>query len=148
MSKKIICFIFLLLPWFASGILFPFDSGFYNSLSLPKITPPKIIFIIIWPILFTLITITIYRILKKDNLNNDYLYILIMNFIGAQTYNLFFFHMNNLFLSLISTVVTLVTSIFLTYETKKLDESWPLLIPYNIWSVYAFILITTIYLTN
>jgi len=148
MSKKIICFAFLLIPWFVSSILFPFDAGFYNSLNFPSITPPKFIFIIIWPILFTLITITIYRILKKDNLNNDYLYILIMNFIGVETYNLFFFYMNNLFLSLVSAVVTLVTSIFLTIETRKLDNSWGLLIPYNIWCLYAFILITSIYLTN
>ena len=93
MSKKIICFLILLIPWFVSSILFPFDAGFYNSLNLPSITPPKFIFIIIWPILFTLITITVYRILKKDNLNNDYLYILIMNFIGVETYSLFFFYL-------------------------------------------------------
>ena len=148
MSKKIICFAFLLIPWFVSSILFPFDAGFDNSLNLPRITPHKFIFIIIWPLLFTLITITVYRILKKDNLNNDYLYILIMNFIGVETYNLFFFYMNNLFLSLVSAVVTLVTSIFLTIETRKLDNSWGLLIPYNIWCLYAFILITSIYLTN
>lgn len=65
MFKKIICFLMLLIPWFVSSILFPFDAGFYNSLYLPKITPPKFIFVIIWPILFTLITITLYRILKK-----------------------------------------------------------------------------------
>lgn len=147
MFKKIICFLMLLIPWFVSSILFPFDAGFYNSLYLPKITPPKFVFVIIWPILFILITITLYRILKKDSLNNDYLYILIMNFIGVETYNLFFY-MNNLFLSLVSTVVTLVTSIFLTIETRKLDNSWGLLIPYNIWCLYAFILITSIYLTN
>lgn len=148
MFKKIICFLMLLIPWFASSVLFPFDAGFYNSLYLPKITPPKFVFVIIWPILFILITITLYRILKKDSLNNDYLYILIMNFIGVETYNLFFFYMNNLFLSLVSTVVTLVTSIFLTIETRKLDNSWGLLIPYNIWCLYAFVLITCIYLTN
>ena len=148
MFKKIICFLMLLVPWFASSVLFPFDPGFYNSLYLPKITPPKFVFVIIWPILFILITITLYRILKKDSLNNDYLYILIMNFIGVETYSLFFFYMNNLFLSLVSTVVTLVTSIFLTIETRKLDNSWGLLIPYNIWCLYAFILITSIYLTN
>ena len=86
MSKKIICFTFLLIPWFASSILFPFDAGFYNSLNLPNITLPKFIFIIIWPILFTLITITVYRILKKDNLNNDYLYI-IFNIIILLSYS-------------------------------------------------------------
>ena len=148
MFKKIICFLMLLVPWFVSSILLPFDAGFYNSLNLPKITPPKFVFVIIWPVLFILITITLYRILKKDSLNNDYLYILIMNFIGVETYSLFFFYMNNLFLSLVSAVVTLVTSIFLTIETRKLDNSWILLIPYNIWCLYAFILITSIYLTN
>lgn len=148
MFKKIICFLMLLVPWFVSNILFPFDAGFYNSLYLPKITPPKFVFVIIWPVLFILITITLYRILKKDSLNNDYLYILIMNFIGVETYSLFFFYMNNLFLALVSTVVTLVTSIFLTIETRKLDNSGGLLIAYNIWCLYAFILITSIYLTN
>ena len=58
MFKKIICFLMLLIPWFVSSILFPFDAGFYNSLYLPKITPPKFVFVIIWPILFILITIT------------------------------------------------------------------------------------------
>lgn len=148
MFKKIIVFLIILSLWFFSSVFFPFDAGFYNSLNLPAFTPPKILFSIIWPIIFILITITIYSIIKKDNQTKDYLYILIINYILIETYNLFFFYFNNLFLSLVNVTFTLVSSIFLTLETKKLTKNWYLLILYNVWSLYAFILMTTIYLSN
>ena len=148
MFKKIIVFLIILSLWFLSFVFFPFDAGFYNSLNLPAFTPPKILFSIIWPVIFILITITIYSIIKKDNQTKDYLYILIINYILIETYNLFFFYFNNLFLSLVNVTFTLVSSIFLTLETKKLTKNWYLLILYNVWSLYAFILMTTIYLSN
>lgn len=148
MFKKIIVFLIILSLWFLSSVIFPFDAGFYNSLNLPAFTPPKILFSIIWPVIFILITITIYSIIKKDNQTKDYLYILIINYILIETYNLFFFYFNNLFLSLVNVTFTLVSSIFLTLETKKLTKNWYLLILYNVWSLYAFILMTTIYLSN
>ena len=148
MFKKIIVFLIILSLWFLSSVFFPFDAGFYNSLNLPAFTPPKILFSIIWPVIFILITIAIYSIIKKDNQTKDYLYILIINYILIETYNLFFFYFNNLFLSLVNVTFTLVSSIFLTLETKKLTKNWYLLILYNVWSLYAFILMTTIYLSN
>ena len=71
MFKKIIVFLIILSLWFLSSVFFPFDAGFYNSLNLPAFTPPKILFSIIWPVIFILITITIYSIIKKDNQTSE-----------------------------------------------------------------------------
>ena len=60
-----IFFLVILFLWLISGILFPFDSLFYYSLNLPKFTPPSILFAIIWPILYFLLTLSFFIILKN-----------------------------------------------------------------------------------
>lgn len=149
MFKNIIVYLVILALWFASSIFFPFDSGFYNSLKLPSYTPPNIVFSIMWIILYLLISLSIFIIIKKNLYNKDYLYILIINYLFNQLFSLFFFSFNNLFLTLVSTIITFVSSLFLYYETRKLNlKSSLLLIPYMLWNLFATILFINIYLIN
>ena len=113
MYKKILIFLIILSFWFLSGIFFPIDSGFYQSLVLPIYTPSKYLFGCIWPLLYILISFSIYKIINNDNLNSDYIFILFLNYLFNQLYSMFFFYFNSLFLSLICIIVCLVTSIIL-----------------------------------
>lgn len=145
--KKILTFILYLLPWFIGALLFPTDKFYYTNLDKPFFAPPPIIFGIIWPILYLLITISIYKVLNKSN--NNYKTTLIVNYISNQLFSLFFFTLKNNSLALIDTIIVLISSIYLYRETKKIDtKSTKYLIPYILWNIFATILITSIFIMN
>lgn len=146
---KIIIYILILLPWFISSILFPFNTTFYQTLNLPFFTPPGIVFAIVWPILYILIALSFYLILKKDKLDRNYLFAYLLNYILNQSFSLFFFYLNNLTLTLYCTVLLFFSTIYLVWETKKHNKtSFYLLLPYMLWIIFATILYTTIYFIN
>ncbi len=106
---------------------------------------------IIWFIIYILNSISILLISKKTNIlkNNDYLYILLTNYLSNQLFMYFFFYLMSPFLGFAITTITFLSSIFLFIETKKIDlKASYFLIPYMIYGLYAFILMTTVYLMN
>ena len=147
--KKITKFILILLPWFLSTILFR-SNNFYNQINLPFFALPPFLYGIIWTILYILIAISIYMVIEKYDLNQkSYLKAIIINYIFNQLYTFLFFNVKNLFLAFIDTLLILISSINLYYETKKLDEkASKFLIPYMIFSGFATILSLTIYFMN
>lgn len=138
--QKIFSILLYLLPWFISSIIFKIDINFYNNLNLPVFAPPPIIFAIIWPILYILISISVYKVINKSSSN--YTLALIINYLSNQLFTFFFFILKNNFLSLLDTITILISSIFLYKETKKIDKkSSNYLIPYILWNIFASILI-------
>jgi tryptophan-rich sensory protein len=149
--KKILKFIIILLPWFIGGILFRSDTVFYKSINKPIFAPPSIVFPIVWTILYILVAISIYLIFKDNNFKDtkDYNKALLINYFSNQTFSFFFFTLKSPFLALIDTIIVLISSLFLYYESKELNKtSAKLLIPYIIWNVFAAILIVSIFFMN
>lgn len=149
--KKIIIFILILIPWFLSGFIFKSDPTFYYSLNLPRFAPPPIVFAIVWPILYVLISFSILLVVKEYKLKEqkDYSMYLIINYIANQLFTFFFFKMQNLFLGFVDSIIILLTSLFLYYETKSLNiKSSKFLISYVIWNLFATVLSITIYFMN
>jgi len=149
--KDILLFIIILFFWLLSGLIFKYNSEFYNMLSLPIFSLDGRIISIIWFIIYILITISIILIIKKTNIlkNNDYLYILLTNYLSNQLFMYFFFKLMSPFLGFAVTTVTFLSSIFLFMETRKISiKSSYFLIPYMIYGLYAFILMSTVYFMN
>ena len=149
--KKIIKFILILIPWFIGGLLFRSDTVFYKSLNKPVFAPPPILFPIVWTILYILIAISIYLILKDNKLkdNPNYTKTLLINYVSNQIFSFLFFTLKSPFLALIDTFIVLISSLFLYYESKELNKvSAKLLIPYIIWNIFATILIIFIFFMN
>lgn len=149
--KKILKFIIILLPWFIGGILFRSDTVFYKSINKPIFAPPSIVFPIVWTILYILVAISIYLIFKDNSFKDtkDYNKALLINYFSNQTFSFFFFTLKSPFLALIDTIIVLISSLFLYYESKELNKtSAKLLIPYIIWNVFATILIVSIFFMN
>ena len=149
--KKYLNYILFLLPWFLSGIIFRIDKLFYNNLNLPKFALPPILIGIVWTILYILIAISIYLVSRKYNIlkENDYFYVLITNYLANQLFLFGFFTLKSPFFGFILTTITFVSSIFLFFETRKLDKKASyFLIPYIVFLIYAFILSTSIYIMN
>ncbi len=148
--KNILIFLACLLPWFFST-LFQGNNDFYRELYLPKFAPPPILFAIIWPILYILIAISIYLIVKKYSFkdNKSYYYSLIVNYIFNQSFTIVFFALESPFLGMVATVGSFISGLFLYAYSKELNKtSAYLLIPYLLWSAFASVLSFSIYFMN
>lgn len=149
--KDIILFIVILLLWCISGFIFKIDYNYYNLLKLPFFTLSGKYISIIWFIIYILNTISIIKVSKITNIfrNNDYLYILLTNYISNELFIYFFFKLMSPFLGLAITIIVSLSSYFLYIETKKISKNASYyLIPYVIYGVYAFILMISIYFMN
>lgn len=149
MYKRIIFFAVILSFWFIGILFFPFDAGYYTLLDKPLFTLPAFFITIIWIAIYFLNTLSFYLTFKDYDLNNDYYFIIIFNYLFNQVFPLFFFYFHNLYLSLISVISTTITSYFLYIETKKINKtSSYLLIPYFVWNTYLLVLFIIIFIIN
>lgn len=149
--KKIVKFLLILIPWFIGGLIFKSDSYFYNTINKPVFAPPSIVFAIVWPVLYLLISISIYRVLEKKHLKEipDYTKSLLINYFSNQVFSFLFFTVKSPFIAFIDTLVVLISSLFLYENSKKIDKtSAYLLIPYIFWNLFATILIISVYFLN
>lgn len=145
--KKLLKFLLFLLPWFISS-LFMGNLSFYKTLNLPFFAPPTWIFPVVWPILYILIAISIYKI-SNYGFSNNYKKYLILNYIFNESFTIFFFNFKSITLGFISCILSLLTAYFLYEETKKIDKKTSyLLIPYLIWLIFASLLSTFILFMN
>lgn len=135
--------------YFMSFLLFPVDNIYLQSLNLPFFMPNLYIFSLFWIISFILIVSTIFTIIKYEKINNNYLFILIINLIINQFYCFFFFQLHNLIFTLFSLIFILISAIYLYIETKKINKKLSiLLIFYLFWLFYNLILMINLFLIN
>ena len=74
---------------------------------------------------------------------------LLINYFSNQAFSFLFFTIKSPFLALIDTIIILISSLFLYYESKELNKtSSKLLIPYILWNIFATILITSVFFMN
>lgn len=151
MIKKILLFLACLLPWFLSSII-PLNYDYYNTINKPFFAPPKLFYPIVWTIMYILIAITIYTVLKSykfKDIPTSYKVTLLINYIFNQSYTLLFFGLNNNFLGFASCLGTFLSSLFLYEETNLLNSKMSkLLQPYIVLLAFATILSVSIYLLN
>ena len=148
--KKLIIFIISFIIWIIPSI-FIRDYSFYNELNLPFFALPKWAFPIIWTILYILISISISIIynMYQPKYIKDYNKSLISNYIFNELFTYVLFVFKNLFFSFVIALSNLITSLFLYYETKSLDENASkYLLFYVYFNVFATILSLTIYFIN
>ena len=149
--KDILLFIIILFLWLLSGLLFKYNKEYYELLKLPSFVLNGKVISIIWFIIYILNTISIIILSKKTNIfkNRDYLYILLTNYLANELFMYFFFYLMSPFLGFAITTVVALSTIFLFIETKKISKkSSYFLMPYIIYSIYTFILMSTIYFMN
>ena len=149
MIKKILKFIVILLPWFLSRLICN-DYSYFDTINTPSFTIPKFLFGIVWTILYILIAISIYKVSESNYYDlKDYKKNLLYNYIFNQLYTIIFFCFKNNFLAFVDALLTLLSSLFLYYETKSINnKASKFLLPYVFFLIYAFILSTSIYFIN
>ena len=127
-------------------------SVLYDDIIRPPLSPPSIIFPIVWTILYTLMGIALYRVLvsgkSKEEIYDakrsfsaqlilNYLWVII--FFGFRTYY-----------AAILCLVLLIIMIYVTYQKfREIDTlAATLLIPYLLWCIFALYLNISISILN
>lgn len=140
----------ILIPIILGGIVgFVTSSGGYSDLQKPFLSPPGILFPIVWTILYALMGVS-YGILKvngkaTEEINRIYYAQLIVNYL----WSIFFFTLEwrlFSFLWIILLAMLVVIMIIRFYKQNKLAGL--LQIPYLLWIIFAAYLNLSIYLLN
>lgn len=141
----------ILLPLIVGGVVGFLMNGNmdYNSLQKPPLSPPGIIFPIVWTILYILMGISYARLKTKDlNDTNIKLIYYTQLFING-FWSIFFFVLKArlfAFIWIILLLVSIIIMIILFYKKDKV--SGLLQIPYLIWTLFATYLNLFFYLLN
>ena len=125
-----------------------FKEPWYSEIILPNFNPPSWVFAPVWTTLYILMAIATWKIwinfYDKKILNIYFIHL----FFNA-TWSIMFFGFHQILFALINLFIILIFIIILIklyYLKDKL--SFILMIPYLLWSTYAFILNFSIFLMN
>lgn len=131
MIKKIFRVLFPIIGGGIVSLLIMGNMETYNGLNKPPLSPPSIVFPIVWTILYLFIGLA-YNKYREDNDNKEtiilYYLQLALNFIWP----ILFFNLNLYLVSLIILLALLILTYILTRTLNSM-----LFIPYIIWLVIA-----------
>lgn len=148
MLRKIIFFLILILFWNITLILFPINYAYITTLQ--GIININYKYFIIMYFLLTLINnYVFYKLFTGFDLNNNYNFVYILNYIFTQVFGLFFFKFNCLILSVICLCIVFVSSIFVYLESKKIDRTNSyLIIPSILFNMFNLIGLIIVMILN
>lgn len=148
MLRKIIFFLILILFWNITLILFPVNYAYITTLQ--GIININYKYFIIMYFLLTLINnYVFYKLFIGFDLNNNYNFVYILNYIFTQVFGLFFFKFNSLILSVICLCIVFVSSIFVYLESKKIDRTNSyLIIPSILFNMFNLIGLMIVMILN
>ena len=126
------------------------NMDWYETLQKPLLTPPDVVFSIVWPILYALMVIAMIVIWQKKGAQRFkptawFVVQLIFNFMWSPV----FFGAQNIGGALVVVFLLLITLTITIYAFKKVSKlaAW-LLLPYWLWVVFATYLNFEIWILN
>ena len=151
-NKYLSLFIILLITSLASAIggftTASFKEPWYSEIILPSYNPPSWVFAPVWTTLYVMMSIAIWKVW----INSFDLKILKLYFIHLffnATWSIVFFGFHQIGLALINLVIIIIFIILLMKSYFVRDKvSFYLMTPYLLWSSYALILNSSIFLIN
>ena len=149
--KKIISYIVITLLVGSFFTLFIMDSfNIYNTMDKPFLSPNKIVFPIVWSVLYILMGISLYIVSESKYLNKDKSYLLyILQLLVNSVWPLFFFKFRLFFVSFLIVLLLKYLVIKLILEFYKINKLAAYLqIPYLLWLIFASYLSLGVFLLN
>lgn len=121
----------------------------YSTLVKPPLSPPKLLFPIMWSIIYLLLGISYYLYKKNSIDNNNINFIYYIQLIVNYLWSFIFFVWKLRFIAIIW-IIGLLILIIILYKAyyNKYRLSAYLLIPYIIWTIFATYLTIGIYILN
>lgn len=125
-----------------------FKEPWYSEIILPSFNPPSWVFAPVWTALYIMMSIAIWRVwikLSDKKILEIYFYHLFFN----ATWSVIFFGFHLIELALFNLIIILFFIIkLMRIYFKKERFSFYLMVPYLLWSSYAFVLNLTIAILN
>lgn len=133
-----------------SGLFISGSTDVYNSLILPPLAPPSILFPIVWTIMYVLMGIASYLVVSSSGTDKKLALILygsqlIVNFF----WSIIFFNAQNYLFAFLWLILLAGLIIFTIVSFYKINKKtiW-FLLPYLIWVIFAGYLNYAIYVLN
>ena len=151
-NKYLSLFFILLITFLASAIggftTTSFKETWYSQIILPSFNPPSWVFAPVWTTLYIMMSVAIWKIwINSFDLKLLKLYFIHLFFNG--TWSIVFFGFHKIGLALINLIIIIAFIIVLMKKYLIRDRfSFYLMIPYFLWSSYALILNSSIFLLN
>ena len=151
-NKYLSLFFILLITFLASAIggftTTSFKEPWYSQIILPSFNPPSWVFAPVWTTLYIMMSVAIWKIwINSFDLKLLKLYFVHLFFNG--TWSIMFFGFHQIGLALINLIIIIVFIIMLMKNYLIRDRfSFYLMLPYFLWSSYALILNSSIFLLN
>ncbi len=153
MKNKYLSLIILLLitfiaPMIGSYATSTFKEPWYSQIILPSFNPPSWVFPPVWSTLYLLMSLAIWKVWIKS-FEIKLLKIYFIHLFFNSTWSLAFFGFHLIGVALVNLIIILIFIIILMREYFSRDKiSFYLMTPYLIWSSYALILNSSIFLLN
>ena len=148
LSLAIIILITFLAPAIGSYATSAFKEPWYSELILPSFNPPSWVFAPVWSSLYFLMSLAIWKI-WTITFDSKILKIYLIHIFFNSTWTIVFFGFHQIGLALLNLLIILIFIIILMREYFIKDKiSFFLMTPYLIWSSYALVLNSAIFLLN
>ncbi len=125
-------------------------QNYSENVVKPALTPPTILFPIVWTILYVLMGISSYRVFVSKNLSSQnallvYVIQLFFNFF----WSIIFFNLKAYLVAFMWLVIMIILIAIMVLKFYKIDKLAGILqIPYLLWSLFAAYLNFNVYLLN
>ena len=146
-KSKIIRFIICVLGPLICGIIVGFliDAKAYNGFTKPPLSPPAVLFPIVWTIIYLIFYFTMVKYYDNSKIYNLYIVILIIQTL----WNMVFFGLGSFLLALLIIIVLYFISwLFVYYLSKENKKYLYIYLIYIIWLLIATYLNIGIYILN
>ena len=151
-NKYLSLFLILLITSLASAIggftTASFKEPWYSEIILPSFNPPSWVFAPVWTTLYIMMSIAIWKI-WINSFDSKVLKLYFIHLFFNGTWSIVFFGFHQIGLALINLVIIIIFIILLMKSYFVRDKvSFYLMTPYLLWSSYALILNSSIFLYN
>ena len=151
-NKYLSLFLILLITSLASAIggftTASFKEPWYSEIILPSFNPPSWVFAPVWTTLYIMMSIAIWKI-WINSFDSKVLKLYFIHLFFNGTWSIVFFGFHQIGLALINLVIILIFIILLMKSYFVRDKvSFYLMTPYLLWSSYALMLNSLIFLYN
>ena len=151
-NKYLSLLLILLITFVASAIggftTSSFKEPWYSGIILASFNPPSWVFAPVWTALYIMMSIAIWKIWVKSY-DTTLLKLYFIHLFFNSSWSVIFFGFHQIGLALINLVIILIFIILLMKKYVTRDRiSFYLMIPYFMWSSYALILNSAIFILN
>ena len=148
LSLLILLLVTFIAPVIGSYVTSVFKEPWYSEIIQPSFNPPSWVFPPVWSTLYVMMSIAIWRVWTtffNSRILKLYFFHLFFNCI----WSIIFFGFHQIGLALINLIIILIFIILLMKNYFNRDKSsFYLMIPYLLWSSYALILNSSIFILN